>query len=227
MPAGPNASEPRLALSKQRIMEAAMALADLNGVRGLSMRQIGDHLGVQAMSLYNYVSGKEELLSSIVDHVFGEIRLDFPSGNWKASLRATAISAHDLFLEHPWSCELVLTPGSIWISTARLRYIESILARLRLAGFSPQDASHGYHALDSHTLGYTLWELGHRIPSGISDDFVEELLHQLDQNNYGYLLEHANVHSSEPDYGIEEFAFGLDLILEGLDALLPPHDTLK
>jgi AcrR family transcriptional regulator len=212
--------QPRLALTRGRVVDVAMELADASGVRALSMRQIGDHLGVQAMSLYHYVSGKEELLSAMVDHVFGEVGLEFPGSTWQSSLRATAISAHDLFLKHPWTCELVLGPGLIVISNARLRYIESILARLRGAGFTPQDASHGYHALDSHTLGYTLWELGHRAPADTPDGFYEEVLQQLDSANFHYLIEHAGVHFDESNDGLDEFAFGLDLILEGLAARL-------
>jgi AcrR family transcriptional regulator len=214
-------SGPRPGLSKAHILEVAMALADESGVRALSMRQIGEHLGVRAMSLYNYVSGKDELLSLMVDHVFDQVQLTFPLANWSTSLRSTAISAHDCFLAHPWACELTLTPGSIEISPARLRYMESLLARLRSAGFSPHDASHGYHALDSHTLGYTLWELGHRIPPGTPDNFVEEFLKQLDPVKFRYLLEHAAVHFNEPEDEVDEFVFGLDLILEGLAARLP------
>jgi AcrR family transcriptional regulator len=213
-------SRPRPYLTKERIIDAAMTLADANGVRALSMRQIGDHLSVQAMSLYNHVSGKDALLSAMADHVFGEIPLEVPNADWKTSLRATATGAHDLFLAHPWACELVLTPGSIDFPNARLRYMESILARLRKAGFSPLDASHGYHALDSHTLGYTLWELGHRLPPDTPDDFIEELFKQLDNDTHRYLLEHAKVHFDYPDDGNDDFAFGLDLILEGLDSRL-------
>jgi len=109
MPAGPNASEPRLALSKQRIMEAAMALADLNGVRGLSMRQIGDHLGVQAMSplqLRERQGGTAELNSG--PRLLVRSGSTFPAETGKHHY-ALPPFGHDLFLEHPWSCELVLT----------------------------------------------------------------------------------------------------------------------
>jgi len=220
-------SEPRPALSRERIVDAAMDLADASGVRTLSMRHIGDRLGVQAMSLYNYITGKDELLSAMIDRVFGQIDLGHDGDNWKASLRATATSAHDLFLEHPWACELVLTPGTLGVPSTRLSYIESILARLRGAGFSPTGASHGYHALDSHTLGFTLWELGHRLPADVPDDVVTDLLAQLDPAHFGYLIEHAGVHFAEPTGDIDEFAFGLDLIIEGLEARLDQRDDIN
>jgi AcrR family transcriptional regulator len=210
----------RPALSRARIIDAAIVLADAGGVRALSMRQIGDHLDVQAMSLYNYVDGKDDLLGALVDRIFDEIQLEVEGGDWRSSLRTTALSAHDLFLEHPWASELVLTPGSVGVSYARLRYINSILERLRAAGFSPQGASHGYHALDSHTLGYTIWELGHRVSPDTPDDFVEKFLEQLDKTTYGFLIEHAQVHFDDPDDGVDDFTFGLDLILEGLAKLL-------
>jgi hypothetical protein len=102
--------------------------------------------------------------------------------------------------------------------------MESILRRLRVAGFSPQGASHGYHALDSHTLGYTFWELGHRMPAGtpdtVTEAFIEEVFEQLRRENYEYMIEHAGVHFDNPD-GVDEFKFGLDLIIEGLSARLP------
>jgi hypothetical protein len=99
-----------------------------------------------------------------------------------------------------------------------MTYIESMLARLRDAGFSPEAASRGYHALDSHILGFTIWQLGHTLPADTPPDFIETLLRQLDPDTYPYLLEHVAVHMAESDVEEEgEFEFGLDLVLDGLE----------
>jgi hypothetical protein len=172
------------------------------------------------MSLYNHVDDKDDVLDGIVDQVLFGIDLTPAADDWRASIRETAISAHGVLVRHPWSCELVLLPNRPSISIARIRYIESILARLRSAGFSSAGASRGYHAVDSHVLGFTLWELGHAMPDDAPPDFLETLLSSFEFSDYPYLAEHAREHlkkSEVPDVG--EFEFGLDLILDGLERI--------
>jgi AcrR family transcriptional regulator len=213
----------RAPLSRQRILEAAAELADVGGIESLTMRKLGQALGVEAMSLYNHVEDKDDILTGIVGLVLSEIVFSPLSLDWKRSMRDSAISAHDAFLRRPWACELLLSPTVPRVAIERLRYIESVLERLRFAGFSPAAASRGYHALDSHILGFTLWELGHRLPSDAPPDFVETIMGQLDASAFPYLLEHADEHlrpSSVPTVG--EFVFGLDLILDGLERYVQP-----
>jgi AcrR family transcriptional regulator len=207
-------------LSRERILDVAIGLADTGGLPALTMRGLGHALGVEAMSLYNHVDDKDDVLDGIVDQVLFGIDLTPAADDWRASIRETAISAHGVLVRHPWSCELVLLPNRPSISIARIRYIESILARLRSAGFSSAGASRGYHAVDSHVLGFTLWELGHAMPDDAPPDFLETLLSSFDFSDYPYLAEHAREHlkkSEVPDVG--EFEFGLDLILDGLERI--------
>lgn len=204
-------------LSKERILRTALQLADSTGLDSVTMRGLGQALGVEAMSLYNYVEDKDEILVGLVDVVLSEIDLAPAPEDWRAAMRAAAISAHDALIRHPWACQLILTPTSPRMISSRLRYIESMLATLRRAGFSPEAASRGYHALDSHILGFTIWELGHALPAGTPPDYAENLLRQLDPTSYPYLIEHAAVHMRASDEQEGEFEFGLDLILEGLD----------
>jgi AcrR family transcriptional regulator len=211
---------PRTPLSRERILDVAIELADGGGLASLTMRGLGHALGVEAMSLYNHVDDKDDVLDGIVDQVLSMINLTPAVPGWRASIRETAVSAHDVLVSHPWSCELILMPGRPGISTARLRYIESVLARLRGGGFSASGASRGYHAVDSHVLGFTLWELGHTMPDDAPAGFLEDLLASFDFTGYPYLAEHAREHLKEttiPEVG--EFEFGLDLILDGLEKI--------
>ena len=207
----------RAPLSRERILETAVELCDTSGLGALTMRRLGEVLGVEAMSLYHYVEGKEDLLTGIVDVVLSKINLTPPANEWKLATRESAVSALEVLLEHPWSCGLVLSPDSTQIVPARMRWIESILARFRSAGFSPTGASRGYHAIDSHVLGFTLWELGHSPPSDAPPDYLEQILDTFDFTGYPYLAEHAHEHLRDVDGpAVGEFEFGLDLILDGL-----------
>jgi AcrR family transcriptional regulator len=191
--------QPRDPLTRERIFAAAVELADTEGLKSLSMRRLGHSLGVEAMSLYNHIQDKDDLLAGIVGSVLGEVVFSPPSLDWRRSLRDSAISAHDALLRHPWAGELLLSPGGPGATPARLRHIEMILERLRFAGLSPSAASRGYHAIDSHVLGFTLWELGHRLPDDAPPDFLETMMRAIDLDAYPYLIEHAGVHMSEDD----------------------------
>jgi AcrR family transcriptional regulator len=210
----------RLPLSRDRILQVAIEIMDKEGLGSLTMRKLGNDLDVEAMALYRHVRGKADILDGIVDLVLGEIELSPGSKDWKTSLRASAISAHEALLQHPWTCELVLSPNLRAIPS-RMLYIESILARLRATGFSPSAASRGYHAIDSHILGFTLWELGHRIPDDSSGELLGSFIRQFDYASYPFLGEHLLEHLKESDSEeIGDFEFGLDLILDGIEGIV-------
>ncbi|MDX6440179.1 MAG: hypothetical protein QOF45_2762 [Gaiellaceae bacterium] len=157
--------EPRTPLSKDRVLRTAIALADEHGIESLTMRKLAQELEVEAMSLYHYVAKKDDLLAGVVDIVLMEIELPAKSAGWKAAIREIAISAHDALTRHPWACKLML--GMKGVSPARLRYMESLLATLREAGFSPDLTYHAYHALDSHIMGSRSgWEAFPSTPAG-------------------------------------------------------------
>ena len=209
----------RLPLSRDRILQVAVGITDEKGLGSLTMRKLGHDLDVEAMALYRHVQGKADILDGIVDLVLSEIDLSPCSDNWRMSLRASAISAHEALLRHPWTCGLVLSPNLRTIPS-RMRYIESILARLRSAGYSPSAASRGYHAIDSHILGFTLWELGHTIPGDSSGELLETFIRQFDYASFPFLGEHLLEHLKESDSDeLGDFEFGLDLILDGIEGI--------
>ena len=206
------------------MLAKAIAVADKEGIEALSMRRLGQALGVEAMSLYNHVGSKGELVAGMVDRVIE--RFELPEyGRWDDALRRCAISAHDVLIEHPWACSLALVPSDARvIGGPRVRYMEWLLRRLRDAGFSPELTYSAYHTIDSHIFGFTLWQLGHAkaarmlAPSGEDDveKWAARLLEQL-RPDYPYLAEHGDQHmSAGARDGRHEFEFGLDLILDGL-----------
>jgi AcrR family transcriptional regulator len=214
-------AQPRIPLSRERVLAAAIELADEGGIESLTMRKLAQALGVEAMSLYNHVANKGDIVDAIVDRIVDEIELP-ADGDWETAIRTYAIAVHEALLRHPWSCSLVMSPSMNFAEpNARMRYIEWMLGRLREAGFSPELAYHGYHALDSHILGFTLWQLGHspRGPMKMEDmaDLAVAFMRELPPGEFPYLVEHIHQHlapSAADDGG--EFEFGLDLILEGL-----------
>lgn len=217
----------RTPLTRDRILQAALRLADEDGIESLTMRRLARHLGVEAMSLYNHVKNKNDLVEGMVDLVLEEIEL--PDGDeWDAAIRRCAISAHETLLRHPWACSLVMTSGGPgFMESPRLRYMEWLLRRLRESGFSPDLTYDAYHALDSHILGFTLWQLGHSAgaKTALADtslaEFVARFARELRAREYNYVAEHAEQHVAAPtDGGSREFEFGLNLILDGLKRAL-------
>jgi len=219
-------TEPRVPLSRERVLRAAVRLADESGFESLSMRKLGQELGVQAMSLYNHVGGKDDIRDGIVDLVLQEIALPPAGADWKIAIRTSAISAHDVFVAHPWACGLINSTKAV--SSARLDWMEAILRTLRDAGCSAKLTHHTYHALDSHITGFTLWQVSFPFEEwGDLEELAATFLRTLPVSKYPYLAEHVREHLAEP--GPEEkseFEFGLDLILDGIerirDAASPP-----
>ncbi len=203
-----------MALTRGRIIDTGLALADRLGLEAVSMRRVAAELGVKAMSLYNHVAGKDGLLDGMLERVLDEVTLPVPGRDWEAELRRCALSLHDAIRRHPWACGLAMAPAALPSALdARARYIEAVLRTLREAGFTPEQAYYGYHALDGHTLGITMWELGHTVAD---HSHVEDARRQIAAGDYPYLLEHSREHEADRK---SAFAFGLDLIFDGLQRM--------
>src|SRR5262245_41076823 len=164
-------SETRLPLSRERILQSALTLADESGIESLSMRKLARTLGFEAMSLYNYVANKDDLIDGILDLVLGETELPSSEVPWDEAIRSSAISVHDALRRHPWACTLVMSAAHI--RPARLRYMDALLGRLREAGFDADATYHAYHVLDGHIFGFSLWESSHSYTPAETAGFVE------------------------------------------------------
>jgi AcrR family transcriptional regulator len=213
-------SEPRLPLSRERILQAALTLADKDGIESLSMRKLARTLGFEAMSLYNYVANKDDVIDGILDLVLAETELPSSEAPWDEAIRSSAISVHDALRRHPWACTLLISSGHI--RPGRLRYMDALLGRLREAGFDPDATYHAYHVLDGHISGFSLWENSHSYTPADTADFVERFEEFVPRDTYPDLNEHARQHFAEgPHREVSAFEFGLDLILDGLRVIRP------
>jgi AcrR family transcriptional regulator len=208
----------RVPLNRERILRAALVLADTNGIESLTMRRLGQELGVEAMSLYNHVTDKEDILDGIVDLVFSEIELPAERGGWETAARRGAISAREALRRHPWATSLMhsrANPGP-----ASLRHHDAVLGSLRKAGFSLVMTAHAVSVIDGYVYGFALQQANMLLhaPEQVAE-VGEHMLRQM-ADEYPHLAEIITDHAMKPgyDYG-DEFVFGLDLILDALERL--------
>ena len=204
-------------LSRDRVLRAALSLVDEGGIEALSMRKLGQALGVEAMSLYNHVAGKEQVLDGLVDIVFAEIEVPGEGPEWKPALRRRAISVRDALARHRWAVGLMESrsnPGP-----ATLRHHEAVLRCLREAGFTVAMAAHAYSALDSYIYGFALQQANLPFDSGPqAAQVAESIMRAFPAGDYPYMAEIAVEHVMKAGYSYAaEFEFGLDLILDGLE----------
>jgi AcrR family transcriptional regulator len=220
--------KPRLPLTRERVLRAAVALADERGIDALTMRNLGRELGVEAMSLYNHVANKEAVLDGVADVVVGEIlavveEIEPPSSpaEWKEVMRRRTLAARDVLLRHPWAPGIF--ESRTIVTPTLLRYFDSVLGLMREAGFSIDLAHHAMHALGSRAFGFTQ-ELFVAENEDPGPDVATAMLRQM-AAEYPHLTELMQVvsHDTESTLGgcddQFEFEFGLDLILDGLERL--------
>jgi AcrR family transcriptional regulator len=223
------AEEPRLPLTRERVLRAAVELADERGIDSLTMRNLGQALGVEAMSLYNHVDNKEDVLDGLVEVVVGEIiaavaEIEPLAGaaGWKDVMRRRILAAREVLLRHRWAPDVLESRTDI--PPSLLPYYDSVLKLMREAGFSLDLAHHAMHALGSRMLGFTR-ELFVTEDKDVDPDVAAVMLQQL-AGRYPYLTELMRVVSHDAGSTLGsgcddqfEFEFGLDLILDGLERL--------
>jgi AcrR family transcriptional regulator len=211
------AAVPRAGLNRDRVLRTAIDRADREGIAGLSMRKLGEELGVEAMSLYNHVRNKDDLLDDMTDAVFAEIELPTADGDWTTALRRRAVSVRAALTRHPWATSLMQSrthPGP-----ATLRHHDAVIGTLRQAGFSIPLTAHAFSVMDGYVYGFALQEASLPFDSPEQAAEVGQMMAaRLTSADYPHLAEFTVEHVLQPgyDYGAE-FEFGLDLILEGLE----------
>ena len=215
-------------LSRTRVLQAAVALADQAGLEGFSMRGLAQELGVVPMALYKHVANKDELLDGMVDIVFSEIELPSSDLDWRSAMRLRALSTREALKRHGWAIGVMESrhPGP-----ANLRHHDAVMGCLRRAGFPFGMAVHAYSVQDAYIYGFALQErdLAFETPDSAGDAARRRAETVTGPEDYPYLLEVA---AKLPDSGYDtavEFAWGLDLILDGLEQLrqveaTPPGD---
>jgi AcrR family transcriptional regulator len=208
-------------LNRERVLLAAIELADRGGFESLTMRKLAKELGVEAMSLYNHVGSKTDLLDGMVDLVFAEIEPPPSGGDWKAAMRARAVSTREALGRHRWAIGLM--EGRTHHGPANLRLHDAVLGCLRAAGFSLEMTVHAYSVQDAYIYGFALQERD--MSSESPDDFAAEAQRQMREYqavlaDYPNLVEVVGGYVAKSGYDYaSEFLFGLDLILDGLERL--------
>lgn len=204
-------------LNRERVLRAAIALADRDGLEALTMRRLGQEVGVEAMSLYNHVKNKNDILDGIVDLVLGDIDVP-PSGtHWKVAMRRRSISAHEVLVAHPWAAVQIMSRFNI--GPGMTRYLDATLGRLRESGFSVESALDAWHTLDSHLYGFTLQQLNLPFAADEAPRVSSHVLGGLSMDEFPHVVE-VITHVMQSGR-VESFEYGLDLILDGLEASLP------
>lgn len=214
-------------MTRERVVDGALALADARGLDALTMRRLAADLGVEAMTLYYHLPNKAAILDAMIERVTAEFELPPPDADWKPALRQLALSAFDVLQRHPWAAGLMLrtrAPGPM-----RLRHMDQILAILARAGFPPTVADHAYHAIEGHVMGFTLWVGG--MDLGTPDDLQalgRAFLQRLPAETYPHVAAHVEHHLGPRDpEDVGSFAFALDLLLDGLERFVPEDDRRR
>jgi AcrR family transcriptional regulator len=206
-------------MNREQVLQAAVALADETGIESLSMRKLGQALGIEAMSLYNHVAGKEALLDGMIDLVFAEIEL--PTGeDWKKALRGRAISMREALARHRWAVGLMESRTNPGATT--LRQHDAVIGCLLAAGFSMELTAHAFAAVDSYVYGFALQEKG--LPFDTPEqtaEMAQAMLAHFPVDEFPHLAAFTREHVLRPGYDFgAEFEFGLDLLLDGLERLI-------
>jgi AcrR family transcriptional regulator len=212
----------RTPLSRDRILQTAVALADERGVGELTMRKLANELGVEAMSLYHHVANKVDLLDGMIDLVFSEIDAPASGGDWKDELRERAISTRAALGRHRWAVGQM--EGRTNHGPSSIRVYDAVLGCLLGAGFSEEMTVHAYSVQDAYIYGFALQQTD--MSSRTPEDFAAEARRQMHEYqavlaDYPNLVRVVGGHVAEVGYDYDsEFLFGLDLILDGLERLL-------
>ena len=207
----------RRPLSRDRVLRAAIRLADEGGLESVSMRRLGQLLRVEAMSLYKHVASKDDILDGIADLVVGDFEVPSGDVDWKTAVRRSAISAHQTLFRHPWASSLIesrLTAGP-----ARLRYLDAVIGVLAAAGFPMPIVIRAIMALDSHTYGFVLQEMAWSFDTENTSEMAAAFARGIPAGEYPNLLAMAEMTATAPGGASVDFEFGLDLILDGLERL--------
>ena len=206
----------RAPLSRERVLRAAVELADRHGIEALTMRRLGQQLGVEAMSLYRHVAGKDDVLDGIAGLVLAEFELPTGDVGWREAMRRRAVSARVALARHPWATVVLNRSGP---TPALLHNLDAVIGSLRRGGFSVALAAHAFSLLDSYIYGFAVQEAA--LPFDTPGELAEltgSIVAGLRPEDHPYLAEMAVEHILQPGYDhAAEFEFDLDLLLDALD----------
>jgi len=207
----------RPALTHQKVLQMALRAADEGGIEALSMRKLAQLLKVEAMSLYNHVANKEEILDGLVELVTAEIEVPVCGGDWRAAMRLRAHSVHAVLMRHPWATMLFVS--RINVGPNMLRYVDATLGCLRAAGFSYPMADHAWNALDAYTYGFTLQKLNFPLDPSEYAGAAQQFLPLIPVERFPYLNGLSQEVIAGRHNGLQDLDLGLELLLDGLERM--------
>lgn len=205
----------RAPLSRESVLRVALGMADEGGLDALSMRKVAQALEVEAMSLYNHVANKEEILDGLVELVVSEIELPAGGGDWRTSMRKRAHSAHAALMRHPWATKLFVS--RVNIGPNMLRYVDATIGCLREAGFSYPMADHAWNAIDAYIYGFTLQKLNFPLEPEQYAATAAQFLPMIPPERFPYLNGMSQEVIAGRHDGMHHLELGLELLLEGLE----------
>lgn len=205
------------ALNREKILTVALMIADQDGIEALSMRKLGAELSVQAMSLYNHITNRDEIIDALVEMVIEEMGTPDPRQPWKKTIRTQAHATHDVLLRHPWASMEIISRMNI--GPARFRYVDRMIGCFVTAGFTNPQADHAMNTVESYIYGFTLQELTFPLAPGTYQDVASDYIDRIPYEQYPYLHGMAqSVISGEYD-GIHDFSTGLAVILDAVESI--------
>jgi len=206
------------ALSRAKILTKAIRLADSNGLDALSMRKLAQSLQVEAMSLYNHVHNKDDVIDGMINSVVEQFVVPDVNKPWKQSMRTSAISTHKTLLNHPWAANLMIT--RVIMGEGMMTYSEACYGCLANAGFSYAMTDHAWNAISNHIYGFTLTQISSPLESSEYANAAEQYLPQVPKQTYPHIHAMMQLIIKGEHSGVNNFEFGLDLILDGLERKL-------
>lgn len=208
----------KTSLNKERVFECALNMADEEGLGALSMRKLADRLGVKAMSLYNHVANKDEIIDGLVEMVVTEMSLPDATLHWRQAMEERAVRAHKVLMVHPWATHAFMS--RVNSGPAMLAYVNATLGCLYEAGFSLPVADHAWNAMDNHIYGFTLQALNFPFSQEEYAQVAKQYLPMIDPTQLHYLHQLTRLVSRGEHQGVHDFNLGLGFILDGLASLL-------
>jgi len=207
-------------LTREKILDAALSLADSEGIDALSMRRLARELSVQAMSLYNHIENRDEIVDAIVETVIAEMGAPDLTLPWIEAVRQQAYTTHGVLLHHRWATMMIISRMNV--GAARFRYVDGMIGCFVQAGFSYPDADHAVNLVESFVYGFTLQELTFPLAPGTYEEVATAYLDRIPVEQYPYLHGMARTVIDGIYSGVHDFSFGLEAILSALAAR---HET--
>lgn len=202
-------------LSRQKVLKAAIQFANEQGLEALSMRKLADQLGVKAMSLYNHVTNKDDIIDGMVEAVMEQLQFKWKDKDWQACMLSRALQAYTVLMKHPWATQAIVS--RVNAGPNMLHYVDDTLGCLNEAGFSIVDADHVWNAMDNYIYGFILQALNFPFAPKEYQAVAKDYIEMIPEHDYPYLNKLTSQVINGHYNGVHDFEFGFRLLLDGFE----------